>query len=569
MLKWLKQALAGTQEVNAIADKEAEPVVELTMEKVEEKSAEERTVEEPPVVEPQTAPVAAASASDTECEIIRSSLLFDAVWYRQRYGLGEYLDAARHYLECGWREGKDPSPLFSTAEYLRDFPEVQATGTNPLLHFEREGYAAGNWKERIDGMRSEILAQNPGCEEHLEDGFLRVRITNACNAKCRYCGVRLTFGEEMNHAMEPEWYYTHFRPLYEKIRVLLITGGDAFVAKESYRYMKFLSEEYPQVNVMTESNGIAFDERFRELACENLFMTHFSLNASSAQVFQQGCWDGPGGEPIYEKLLANIRAYVELLRERGRLCFAPDLSMVLNEDTAGDVVPFLKVALEFHAWHVNFFFDYTENDMNSLYFGKPESSRAALRTLMEVERVLRGRFFIFYRLWIPLAEAGVMQQEVEAEPMAELEARYAELLRLSEGRSVQGELEERNRLRRAQGKKELRLEEDYLPTIHATERGGSARCFSPWESLDVSPNGNIGVCCWAPPVLNFNSFVAGDAPVDWDAILNSYACMSLRKRILMDDYHGCMACCPLNGDKGPVESMFRYGPERDLIEKRG
>ena len=116
-------------------------------------------------------------------------------------GLGEYLDAALHYLEKGWREGKDPSPLFSTSAYLADFPAVQAAGVNPLLHFEREGYAAGNWRERIDGMRAEILAQNPGCEAHLEDGFLRVRITNACNAKCRYCGVRLTFGEEMHHAM--------------------------------------------------------------------------------------------------------------------------------------------------------------------------------------------------------------------------------------------------------------------------------------------------------------------------------------------------------------------------------
>lgn len=568
MMKWLKNVLQDnpTDRTEDRAPVTSGQVTEEAESPLAAAEASEETV--PAAQQPAAAPAAAGSPdAAAEAAVIRSSLLFDEAWYRQMYGLGEYLDAALHYLEKGWREGKDPSPLFSTSAYLADFPAVQAAGVNPLLHFEREGYAAGNWRERIDGMRAEILAQNPGCEEHLEDGFLRVRITNACNAKCRYCGVRLTFGEEMQHAMKPEWYYTHFRPLYEKVRVLLITGGDAFVAKESYPYMKFLSEEYPQVNVMTESNGIAFDERFRELACDNLFKTHFSVNASNVQVFRQGCWEEPGGAAAYEKLMGNIRAYVELLRERDRLVFAPDWSMVVNHDTAEDIVPFLRLALELHAWHVNFFFDYTENDMGSAYFGNPASSRPALRTLMELERVLRDRFFIYFRLWIPLAEAHAMQQEVEAMPLAELETKYAQLLQLAADRSVVGEFEERNRLRRAQGKKELRMEEDYLPSIHGTVRGGSERCFSPWESLDVSPNGNIGVCCWAPPVLNFNSFL-GDGPVDWDAILNSYACMSFRKKLLMDNYDSCMVCCPLNGARGPVESVFRYGVGRK-DEKRG
>lgn len=453
MMKWLKNVLQDnpTDRTEDRAPVTSGQVTEEAESPLAAAEASEETV--PAAQQPAAAPAAAGSPdAAAEAAVIRSSLLFDEAWYRQMYGLGEYLDAALHYLEKGWREGKDPSPLFSTSAYLADFPAVQAAGVNPLLHFEREGYAAGNWRERIDGMRAEILAQNPGCEEHLEDGFLRVRITNACNAKCRYCGVRLTFGEEMQHAMKPEWYYTHFRPLYEKVRVLLITGGDAFVAKESYPYMKFLSEEYPQVNVMTESNGIAFDERFRELACDNLFKTHFSVNASNVQVFRQGCWEEPGGAAAYEKLMGNIRAYVELLRERDRLVFAPDWSMVVNHDTAEDIVPFLRLALELHAWHVNFFFDYTENDMGSAYFGNPASSRPALRTLMELERVLRDRFFIYFRLWIPLAEAHAMQQEVEAMPLAELETKYAQLLQLAADRSVVGEFEERNRLRRAQGK---------------------------------------------------------------------------------------------------------------------
>ena len=49
---------------------------------------------------------------------IENSLLFDADWYKKNYGFGKYLDAANHYLTIGWKENKDPSPYFSTAEYL-------------------------------------------------------------------------------------------------------------------------------------------------------------------------------------------------------------------------------------------------------------------------------------------------------------------------------------------------------------------------------------------------------------------------------------------------------------------
>ena len=47
-------------------------------------------------------------------DFIKNSILFDAAWYCKNYGYGEYLDAAEHYLNIGWREGKNPSAFFST-----------------------------------------------------------------------------------------------------------------------------------------------------------------------------------------------------------------------------------------------------------------------------------------------------------------------------------------------------------------------------------------------------------------------------------------------------------------------
>ena len=493
--------------------------------------------------------------------VIQTSLLFQPEWYRRTYGFGEYLDAAEHYLTLGWKQGLDPSELFSTKGYLARYPDAAAAGVNPLLHFEREGYAKGYYRDEIEAERDQILAENPGCQEDITGGLLRIRITNACNAKCRYCGVRLGFGPEKEHAMEPKWYYEYCRPLYEKVNTVLITGGDAFIAQESYPYMQFLTDEYPALTVMTESNGIAFDERFRQLAARGLFKTHFSINASTADIFAASCWEGTGGETVYPRMLENIRAYVELLQQQDKLCFAPSLSMVINHDNHDDVMDFMKLALRLHSWYICFFFDYTENDMTSDYFGRPEQSRKVLRMLMEIERVLAGRVLVYFRLWLPGKETEPLQRAVEAMPLAELQAKYADLLELSEGRSMEQELAARNAWRRRQGKKELQLNEDFLPSIQLKPRQGREMCFAPWQEIDLYPNGRLDFCGWFDPTLNLLDFVQ-DERVDWERVLNSFPYMSARKRILQDDFRGCQLCCPMNSCKNPIVSINEYGADR-------
>ncbi|WP_331290789.1 SGNH/GDSL hydrolase family protein [Methylobacterium radiotolerans] len=49
----------------------------------------------------------------------------------------------RHYLDLGWREGRDPSGHFSTDGYLDANPDVRVAGINPLVHFLEVGFAEG------------------------------------------------------------------------------------------------------------------------------------------------------------------------------------------------------------------------------------------------------------------------------------------------------------------------------------------------------------------------------------------------------------------------------------------
>ena len=510
----------------------------------------------------------------TDKDFIKNSLLFDAAWYCKTYGFGEYLDAAEHYLKIGWREGKNPSAFFSTADYLKKNPDVAAANLNPLLHFEKYGVKENRYRAEINAAMPKILKRYPECRSEFYGGLLRIRITNACNAKCRYCGVRLSFGEEVNHAMDKNWLYEICKPLYSSAGVILITGGDAFFAKESYNFMKFLSENFPQVTIMTESNGIAFSEKFQDLARENLFHLHFSLNASNAEVFAKSCWD-KGDEntarKMYALILRNIKSYISKLEAENKICFAPDLSMVINKDNFDDVANFVELALRLRAAFTMFFFDYTENDMTSEYFSNPETSRPALKTLMELERVLADKFLIYFRLWIPTKEAAIIQQEVEATPIDELNKKYAKFLELAKDRDIVKDFESRNKIRRANGKAELDFVNDFTPTIHLKQNAEKDICSAPWDGVDVMPNGNINFCCFFEPTLNIKNFIRLDAQgkefVNWDEILNSYEYAAARYRILRDDFRGCQVCCPLNSVTSPIEAATKFNLDRKAEKK--
>ena len=80
-----------------------------------------------------------------DLRLIAESGLFDRDWY-----LAEYPDVAssgiapdRHFLEFGWREGRDPGPHFSTKAYLKAHMDVAAQDVNPLLHYAAHGEAEG------------------------------------------------------------------------------------------------------------------------------------------------------------------------------------------------------------------------------------------------------------------------------------------------------------------------------------------------------------------------------------------------------------------------------------------
>jgi nucleotide-binding universal stress UspA family protein len=68
---------------------------------------------------------------------LRSSPLFDGAWYLREYPdvAATGLSPALHYLRHGVKERKNPGPHFDTRSYLEEHPDLPK-GANPLLHYQ-------------------------------------------------------------------------------------------------------------------------------------------------------------------------------------------------------------------------------------------------------------------------------------------------------------------------------------------------------------------------------------------------------------------------------------------------
>jgi hypothetical protein len=86
-----------------------------------------------------------ASGVTGDYELARGERGVDRGWYLERYPdvAAAGMDPVHHYLDCGWREGRDPRRDFSTCGYLAVHEDVARSGRNPFVHYLRRGGPKG------------------------------------------------------------------------------------------------------------------------------------------------------------------------------------------------------------------------------------------------------------------------------------------------------------------------------------------------------------------------------------------------------------------------------------------
>ncbi len=71
------------------------------------------------------------------------------------------LDPVLHYLQSGWREGRNPNKDFSTLFYLALNPDVASSGINPFQHYIQSGRAEGRQPKASTAQPEDIAKIEP------------------------------------------------------------------------------------------------------------------------------------------------------------------------------------------------------------------------------------------------------------------------------------------------------------------------------------------------------------------------------------------------------------------------
>ncbi len=409
---------------------------------------------------------------------------------------------------------------------------------------------------------------NPLYKAKIKDGYLRLLLTHRCNAKCDFCPHWKWSEAKLKQELSHEFLFEQCKPLYEKVKMVSFCGGEITIYKYGIELGEFINKYYPHITVVTESNGIMWNDGWQKNASEGLWSVNFSINGSNEEIYHKSCWRADGWEIPYKKTQQNILSYINLLKEKGHSVFNPGISMVVNRDSACDVYNFVKYALKIKARKLSFFFDNQETDLSgqnkTKNFKYPEIMLPALKTMMEIERVLAKKFCIYFRLWLPAEGIDEMQNEVDSIPIKELREKYKDLLELAKDRDMLKEHNERNKIRKEHGKKVLNFDEDFNATLRLINIGGKQVCFAPWTLIDIMASGKLSFCSWARGTTGLNYLYNKKGNIDWEKTLNSMPYVIYRKKHLHEDFSGCQAICPMNSNANPIVPVHKYGFDREV-----
>lgn len=409
---------------------------------------------------------------------------------------------------------------------------------------------------------------NPLYKARIDDGFLRLILTHKCNAKCDFCPHWRWSKEKLSQELSKDFIYEKCKPLYKKVKMLSLCGGEITIYKDCIDYLKYINENYPHITIVTESNGINWNKKWQQCAMEGLYSVNFSVNGSNEIIYHNSCWKEDDYEIPYNKTHENILSYIKLLKENNLSSFNPNISMVINKGSSTDVYNFVKFALTIKAKKVNFYFDNQENKLFNRQnvaqtFKYPELAIPALKTLMEMERVLAKKFCIYFRLFLPASCVDETQAEVEKIPIDELRNKYKELLELAKDRDMLKEHNERNKIRKEKGKKTLSFDEDFNPTLRLINVANKRVCFSPWGMVDIMANGKLSFCSWTRhAVYELKYIYDKKGNIDWIKTINSKPFIIYRKKHFNGDFSGCMPICPMNSSANPLFPIHSYGYDR-------
>ncbi len=370
---------------------------------------------------------------------------------------------------------------------------------------------------------------------------LQLCFNNDCNCKCNFCTIYHQQGLA-SRIINPDIVYKQLLPLYPKTLTIFPTYGEITHRKEGYEYLKFINEKYHHINIHVESNGIAFDEKWRKLAIDNLMSVNFSINGIDEESYRRTTWDKEG---IFTRVQENIKKYIEDLDKNNLSEFRPSFTCVLNSTNYQNTLQFIKNALELGIWKICFYFDCRENSVNSMQVKDKENFENSLMTLLELEKLLLDKVRVGFRVYMPCKNISEYEEKVAKMSIEDLKAKYSDIWEIVKDFDTYKIYQAKTQKRKEQGKA---LYSYYIEMAgncyNQHDYNGTMICENPDTHLRIREDGRLAVCSFIGYKDSYNvyNFMENGA-INWNKLFNDEYRRRLRRNFRKGNYKGCMKNC--------------------------
>lgn len=418
-----------------------------------------------------------------------------------------------------------------------------------------------NFKQKIEDYK---IMHDPSLYIGIPDDItLQLCFNNDCNCQCKFC-ANYKYTAQKRIVIPDKWLYKYFEPIYKKTKNLVPTYGEITHGKEGFEYLSYISEKFPHINIFVETNGILFDKKWRELACDNLFSVNFSVNAIDEKSFKDTVWEKDG---VFTVVKRNIQDYINLLEEKGLSAFKPSISSVLNSTNYHNVEEFIKMGLKWKLVKVVFMFDIRENNISKLSVKDKENFEKALMTLLELEKLLENKIRLGFRLYMPFKNVDEYEKVVNETPIETLKEKYSEIWDLAKDIDIKKTYLERVKAYKAKNKNLLTYFE-FLTGVcwHQKVYKGNAICENPWNHIRLKPDGKLEVCAWRGyrESYKIQQFIENNT-INFEKLFNDLFHRKLRKLFAEGNYCGCMKNCPAMQNLSGAEFNEKYCCTDELV----
>lgn len=335
--------------------------------------------------------------------------------------------------------------------------------------------------------------------------ILYLLVSQMCNIRCNFC-YQKNFGTER---LSDDILYHKLKPLYPKVRFIPIVGGEVTIVPGMKAYVTWLKENYPHIDIVIGTNGVAFDDEWIRLCRKYKLMINYSLNAVHLGTYKK-ILNGNHPETIFEKINENFQKLLHAQDEDGNN-YVNEISMVVTDYTACDVEDFIIKALE---WGVN-----------PMIRFNVENDSVISSEMLEAEEIAY-KLKYFCEEYITVTPWHNPHYQEENQTMDRLRKECSEEKKLF--------------LESHKKKKAICHTVTYLDYLIEAEGCSVIR-----QALAVEFDGTVAPC------YNLPQYVLGNLYYNTlEEIIDSPRLYNIREQIRKNNYQFCFERCPLNQNPG-------------------